>query len=78
MPLDLLIVLVIFASVSMFCLGWMLVNLFKTMRNDGLSMSLRVRFQQTKQILLKPFLGICVTGLFCSIYMATRNHWVAL
>ena len=76
MPTDVLIVAIIFAIVSVFCLGWMLRNLLRVNKQDGLSGQFEKRMEQTKAILLKPALCLFAVGGLCSLYLAFRGEWM--
>ncbi|MGI9356749.1 MAG: hypothetical protein ACR2PF_16510 [Rhizobiaceae bacterium] len=74
---ELITFAIFFGGGALFCLGWMMWNLFRVMRREQLSWDLSQRASQTGEILLKPAIAFFVLGALGAVYLMLRVEPVA-
>ncbi len=69
---ELIIFGVLFGGGALFCLGWMMVNLFGVMNREGISWDVSRPLGQSSEFLLKPAIVFFLIGALASIYLWLR------
>ncbi len=71
--LDLVITAIVFVGISVVTLLWMLINLLRVVRGEGLSNDASQRIRQTKEVLLLPMVIFFGTGALLGAYLMMRG-----
>ena len=74
---ELIIFAIFFGGGALFCLGWMMWNLFRVKRREQLSWGFSQRAAQTGEILLKPAIAFFVLGGLGAFYLMLRVQPIA-
>ncbi len=69
---ELVIFGILFGGGALFCLGWMMFNLVKVLKRDGISWNLNKPLSQSSEVLLKPAVIFFLIGALASIYLWLR------